>query len=202
MPIPVTESPYRPVPLEPRRKRWTRSDCSVFEATGLWDEQRLELIEGELIDKMGKNRPHTNALVLIQAWLIGVFGVALVNPETSIDVAPADNPTSEPEPDLIVLRRPTWEYTSSNPKPEDIQLLVEVSDSTLGFDLTRKAALYARAGIPEYWVLDVAARRLIVHREPADGRYSTITADGEAEAVAPLAAPAFEFRVAEAFRRS
>jgi Uma2 family endonuclease len=66
--------------------------------------------------------------------------------------------------------------------------------------LTKKAALYARAGIVEYWALDVAARRLVVHREPTEGRYTSVAAYGEQKTAAPLAAPGSEFRVADAFR--
>jgi hypothetical protein len=77
---------------------------------GPWDQQRLEFVHGELISKLGKKRPHVNALVAVQA-----------------------------------------------PRPGDLRLAVEISDTTLGFDLTTKAELYARAGIVEYWVVDVAA---------------------------------------------
>jgi len=77
--------------------------------------------------------------------------------------------------------------------------VVEVSDSSLGFDLTTKAALYARAGIVEYWVLDVAGRRLIVHRDPRAGRYISVAAYGEEESVAPLAALESLLRVGDLF---
>ena len=77
--------------------------------------------------------------------------------------------------------------------------MVEISDSTLGFDLTVRAELYARAGIIEYWVVDFAARRLIVHRDPRAGLYRLVTAYAEQETVGPLVAPHSEFRVAEAF---
>jgi Uma2 family endonuclease len=163
-------------------------------------QQRLELVEGELISKMGKKRPHVNALIFMQEWLIGIFGAKFVNPEAPIDVAPEDNPTNEPEPDIIVLSRPSWEFKNSNPLPSDLRLVVEVSDTTLGFDLTKKAALYARAGIAEYWVLDVAARRLVVHREPAAGRYALVAVYSDQESIAPLAAPDANFAVADAFR--
>jgi Uma2 family endonuclease len=198
MPAVVTERPYRPVPTDPPRKRWTRLECADLEESGLWDRLRLELVEGELISKMGKNRPHTNALIVLQAWLIQVFGVQYVNPETPIDVAPEDNPTNEPQPDLIVLNRPSREI-QVNPRPEDLRLIVEISDSSIGFDLTRKAALYARAGIVEYWVLDVQERRLVVHRDPLAGLYRSITVYSEGESVTPLAAPGHEFPVGEAF---
>jgi Uma2 family endonuclease len=199
MPTAVTEAPYRPVSAEPTRKRWTRAECEALETTGLLDQQKLELVDGELISKMGKNRPHVNTLSFALEWFIEVFGKGFINPEAPIDVAPEDNPTNEPEPDIIVLKRPSWEF-KANPQPADLHLVVEVSETTLGFDLTKKAMLYARAGIVEYWVLDVEAHRLIVHREPAGGRYASVAVYGEQETVAPLAAPSAEFHVAEAFR--
>jgi Uma2 family endonuclease len=102
-----------------------------------------------------------------------LFGEQFIETEPSIDVAPEDNPTSEPDPDIIVLARPTWEF-ASNPTPSDIRLLVEVSDTTKRFDSKTKALLYARAGIGEYWVVDVKAKKLIVHRSPAAGTYQSI----------------------------
>jgi Uma2 family endonuclease len=200
MPTVITDRPYRPVPVDdPPRKLWTRAECVALEASGLWDQQRLELIQGELISKMGKKRFHVNALVAVQAWLVRTFGEQFVNPEAPIDVAPEDNPTNEPEPDLIVLTRPSSEFQDANPRPADLRLVVEISDSTLGFDLTTKAGLYARAGIVEYWVVDIAARRLVVHRDPRDGLYRSVTAYGENETATPLASPQSEFRVASAF---
>ena len=78
-------------------------------------------------------------------------------------------------------------------------MVIEISDSTLGFDLTTKAALYARAEIVEYWVIDIGARRLIVHRDPIQGLYSSVTVYNDYENVTALAAPQSEFRVANAF---
>lgn len=195
MPTAVLENPV----IESHRKRWTRSECAVLEESGAWDQQRLELIDGELIDKMGKNRPHAISLSLLNAWLIGVFGPPYVNSETTIDVSPEDNPTNEPQPDVIVFRRPSYKMRRSPPTPGDILLLVEISDTSLGFDLRVKAPLYARAGIPEYWVADIAGRRIIVHRDPREGAYATIEAYSEEESVCPLAAPGHAFPVREAF---
>ena len=170
-----------------------------MEQNGLFDQQRLELVDGELISKMGKNRPHVNALALMVKWLSRFFDLALVNQEASIDVAPQDNPTSEPQPDLIVLKRPTNQIAAGNPRPQELQLVIEVSDTSLHFDMTRKADLYARAGIVEYWVLDVAGRKLFVHREPQLGKYQSVTEYSEQESVAPLAAPQAQFLVSSAF---
>jgi len=185
--------------IDPPRKRWTRAECLALEASGLWDRERLELVHGELITKMGKKRPHVNALVAVQAWLVRTFGEQFVNPEAPIDVAPEDNPTNEPEPDLVVLAKPSREFQAANPRPADLRLVIEISDSTLSFDLTTKAELYARAVIVEYWVVDVAARRLIVHRDPREGLYQLVTAYGEDESVTPLASPGPEFCVSDAF---
>jgi hypothetical protein len=101
------------------------------------------------------------------------------DPEGPIDVAPQDNPTSEPEPDIAVLAKTGPEYMGANPPASDVRLVIEVSDSTLAFDLGPKARLYARAGIPEYWVFDIGERRLIVHRSPQAGVYSMVTAYAE-----------------------
>jgi Uma2 family endonuclease len=188
-------------PPDPPRKRWSRAECSTLEELGMFSQQSLELIDGELINKMGKKRPHVDTLTLLVGWLSGVFGVRFVNSETPIDVAPQDNPTNEPQPDAIVLKHSYSGFRSMTPQPHDLELVVEVSDTSLVFDLTTKAALYARAGIAEYWVLDIQGRRLVVHREPKAGQYSAIVAYGEDEAVAPLAAPEKPFRVADVFPR-
>ena len=171
----------------------------MLESAGVLDQRHYELVEGELIDKMGKNRPHVNSLVLMLAWLQQVFGVACVNPEAPIDVAASDNAINEPEPDIIVLNRGLSNFLAGNPRPEDLRLVVEISDSTLHFDTTSKAALYARAGIVEYWVLDVTGRRLIVHRNPVGGKYEAVVVYSDNEMVSPLAAPEAEFRPAYAF---
>jgi Uma2 family endonuclease len=198
MPVAFSEAIAVPAEQSPRRKRWTRAECELISMMGLWDREHLELIDGELIDKMGKNRPHVKVALLLHEWLTGVFGFRQVQSEASIDVAPADNPTNEPQPDLVVLRESVLRF-DANPRPEDVLLAIEVADTTLDFDLAKKAALYARAGIPEYWVLDVNGRRLIVHREPADGKYGSVVVYHEQESVAPLASPPSEFRVAAAF---
>jgi Uma2 family endonuclease len=198
MPTALTERLAPPVSPDPPCKRWTRSECVTLEQSGLLDQQHVELIEGELISKIGKKRPHVNALTLMHAGLTQVFGARFVNSEAPIDVAPEDNPTNEPEPDLIVLKDDSSRFTS-NPRAEDLRLLVEIADSSLNFDLTVKAGLYARAGVSEYWVLDVAGRRLAVHRNPQSGAYRNIAVYAEREAVSPLAAPQASFRVAEAF---
>src|SRR5207253_331365 len=100
MPTVVTATPPPPVT---RRKLWTRSECEALQQAGYFDGQHLELIEGELINKMGKQLPHGTSMVLFRAWLLKIFDSMRVVQEHSIFVAAKDNETSEPEPDLIVL---------------------------------------------------------------------------------------------------
>jgi len=202
MPATITERPSPPAVPCPPRKRWTRTECERAEAAGVFDQQHLELIEGELIVKMPKNRPHAGAASLLMAWLTLTFGGRRVGVEAPLDVSPEDNPTNQPVPDLFVAKQEyatSARFWSSTPQPADLDLVIEIADTSLAFDLTTKAALYSRAAIAEYWVLDVLSHRLIVHRDPVDGRYESVLSYSEDEEVAPLAAPNAPFAVKTAF---
>ena len=198
MPIAFPETRGPAAPEMPPRKRWTRAECEAIEAAGVLAQQRYELIEGELISKMGKKRPHVNSLALVMHWLVEVFGFEFVNQEAPIDVAPEDTPTSEPEPDITILHTPSGE-SDRNPAPAEIALLVEVSDTTIHFDLGPKAALYARAGIQEYWVLDINARVIHQHREPSPEGYRTLRTVTGVSVLSPLANPEASLTPVEIF---
>jgi Uma2 family endonuclease len=195
MPV-VMETPGTYTP--PPHKLWTRAECEAMERAGLLELRRYELIAGELILKMGKNHAHMLSVLLLMTWLQSVYGALFVMPEPSINVHPEDNPTSDPEPDVVVLRRSARELTA-NPRPEDLWFVAEVSNTTFSFDMKVKSGLYARAGIAEYWVLDVEGRRLIVHRRPEDGVYRDVVGYGEAESAATLGAPEKSIRVGDLF---
>jgi hypothetical protein len=92
------------------------------------------LIDGELISKTGKNRPHVLALMRMMFLLTDVFGRDLVNPAAPFDVAPEDNPSNEPEPDLIVLKSASENFRTASPQPSDLALVVEIAGTTLRFD--------------------------------------------------------------------
>ncbi len=169
-------------------KTWTRDEIKVLESTGLFDGTHYELIDGELIDKMGKNRPHVKGTRNIVRTLEKVFGADHVEQEAPVDVAAGDRARNEPEPDVTVVRRPTAEIDTA-PLPSEVALVVEVADSTLWHDTNVKAALYARAGFPEYWVLDIKGRKLHVLRDPAEGVYRTHLEFDESGSVRPLAKP-------------
>ncbi|HEY6346984.1 MAG TPA: Uma2 family endonuclease [Bryobacteraceae bacterium] len=193
--------PVAPPSLESLpRKKWTR--CEIEELISLgWSAKRYELIDGELIDKkMGQNLPHLLARRWIEQWLVAIFGFLRVQSEGPILMSGSDNERNEPEPDLVVLRAPLHEL-GRKAQPDDVLLVIEIAASSLRMDVSTKADLYARAGIPDYWVLDVESRRMIVHREPKGGKYNSVVAYSEDEGVAPLVAPESEFRVRTAFGR-
>jgi hypothetical protein len=181
---------------EPLRVKWTREDCARFVDLGYLTQEGYELIEGDILRKMGQKRPHSIAVMRLIAWCISVFGADFVQTQASINVAPEDNPTSEPEPDVFVLNRSVAFFPEAFPGPDALVLAVEVSDTTLAFDLSTKAALYARAAIVEYWVLDVTGRALIVHRDPQNGRYQSVIRYVAEEIVACAAAPQYPVAVA------
>ena len=181
------------------RKLWTRTECEAYAALDPAQWEHLELIEGELINTMSKGSLHIVTLCLLRHWLTGVFGGLSIVQETSIDVRPEDNPTCEPEPDLIVTASEITAYARRKPTRSDIRLLVEVADSSLRLDLSTKARLYARAEIAEYWVADVHRHCLHVHRDPRGGEYRSILIYAAEESVSPVAAPHAAFRVADAF---
>jgi Uma2 family endonuclease len=154
-----------PLEEETHRVLWTREGVSLLVASGLLDGPKYELIEGEIVRKV-KNRPHIIAVKRVLALLALVFDNENLQFESPIDVSEEDNRTSSPEPDIAVLNAPVESFLVENPGPRDIILLIEIADSTRSRDLGQKSRLYARAGILEYWVLDLTRRNLHLHRLP------------------------------------
>jgi Uma2 family endonuclease len=132
----------------------------LIESGGFDEDAHVELIDGLLAEMSPKSPEHENAIAWLAVWLIdavdrGAFEVRVASPLTLEG--------SEPEPDLAVIPR-----DAPRPyHPATASLVIEVSASSLRRDLGVKAALYARAGVTEYWVLDLAHRRLVVHRNPS-----------------------------------
>lgn len=187
----VADSPANVVQIP--RKVWTREEAHALVDLGLPDADKLELIQGELISKV-KKRPHQMWRNRMQRWLNEVFGPLHVQSESPIDLRPADqNRINEPEPDLIVTAISDEEFPDRNAGPSDLKLVIEISDSTLDYDLKIKGPLYAHAGIAEYWVVDVNERRLIVHRQPEASGYMSIVSLDAHEEISPLTAPEAHF---------
>ena len=188
---PIT-CPYEPTP---HRIRWTRAQYDTFRDTGVLNG-RYELIDGEIISKMGVNPPHSGTLIAVRLWLSFVFGGSFVRTETTVDVGEADPEHNEPQPDVSVTVKPHTAYFDTHPAPTDVVLAVEVSDSTLRFDRSKKALLYSLAGIQEYWVIDIAGRRVYVHRHPTPSGYLEVIAYEADEKVATLTRPEETIQVA------
>lgn len=149
---------------------------------GLLAGQRFELIGGDLIDKMGQTPPHAFSIAAMQDWLSRLFE-GRVRVQMPIEVAPADSTTTWPEPDLAIAVAGSHQFfRSRHPRGDELVLLIEVADSTARHDLTTKRDIYARAGVPEYWVLDLASRKLILHRKLSQGQYTEILSLDETEA--------------------
>jgi len=172
----------------PSPKVWTREEWHALEETGVLGDQRLELFEGELLDKMGQNRPHANAVAELMALMIEAFGLRHVRCQLPLEPSPSDSVHTLPVPDVAVVRQPNKSYPG-HPGPTEVLLLFEVSDSTLEHDTGRKARMYARAGVPDYVVADVRFHRLFVFRQPEDGEYRWSAILGTEDEFRPLAAP-------------
>lgn len=131
-------------------------------------ESRLELIEGEILHMapIGVNHAgHTRRLNSLFTFLTA--GKAIVSIQSPVQLGDL----SEPEPDFALLRPVSDFYSTRHPKAEDVLLLIEVSDTTLGFDRNQKKYLYASYDIPEYWIVNLVDNCLEVFRQPQDGDY-------------------------------
>ena len=174
------------------KKLWTREQAARL--TELFPLEHYELIEGELINKMGQKPPHSYVIMLLVDALASAFGMLRLRIQMSIDLSGLDGISSEPEPDVVLLKRgDPAEFSKRHPGPEDIALLIEVSDTTLELDRNSKCRLYARNGISEYWIIDIRDRLTFVHRRPEGEEYLAVTICKAEEEISPLGEPGFVF---------
>ncbi len=150
--------------------RWTRDDCEALEAAGFLN-YRYELMNGVIIRKMGQFLPYVGTVGQAGDWLKGHFGNRNVVAEASITVAPGETVIVRPEPDVTLLNKSHLTIPAKEPRPEDILMVIEVSDTTLDYDLRTKSGVYARAGIAQYLVIDIVGRVVYDHRLTASGTY-------------------------------
>lgn len=162
----------------PHRKIWTREEFARL--SDLFPGQRYELIEGDLIDKMGQKPPHAYLITLLNAIFSQRFP-GLVRVQLPIALPEPEGLTSEPEPDLVVLHqnKSGTEFLRRHPGPQDIALLIEVADSSFQFDRETKGRLYARSGVEQYWIVDVSQRRVLVLQGPGDEYKSATIFEGD-----------------------
>ena len=148
--------------------------------------QRVELIEGEIVDIAPIGRRHMACVDrLNQDFILGLGHWAIVRVRGPLRL----HDYSEPEPDLVILRpRPDF-YAEGHPGPEDTLLVIEVADTTERYDRQVKVPLYARAGIPEVWLVDLVARIVTAYRQPHAGAYADVVVATGADELSALALP-------------
>ncbi len=177
----------------PERRLWTRQEYERFVRLGAFGpDDKLELIEGEIVNKMASmDTPHATTILLTTEQLRIVFPVSF---QIRVQLPLAVSDHSEPEPDVAVVVGALRDYEDNH--PTTALLVVEVADTSLAYDRSAKAALYARAGVGDYWLLNLNDRCLEAHRQPqampgcAFGYgYAQITNYDETQTITPLAAP-------------
>jgi Uma2 family endonuclease len=164
------------------------------EAGVLSEDDRVELLDGEIIQMSPIGSPHAGCVDRLNALFTRrLAGRAIVRVQNPIIL----DRRSEPQPDLTLLTpRPDF-YSAAHPRPRDVLLAVEVMDSSRGYDRTLKLPLYARAELREVWLVDLKAQALEVYRRPALRGYRQEHRLARGRALAPLAFPRLRFRVSE-----
>lgn len=183
-----------------QRHRLSVEDIVRMDAAGVFaPEARVELVEGEIIDMSPIGSAHAGKTMWITELFARVVGdKANVWVQCPVVLAPQ----TLLQPDLALLRRRHDFYQQSHPKPEDVYLIVEVADTSLRYDRTVKLPLYARAGIPEVWIVDLATRILEVHQRPAGKSYADVRTLREPEVLTPAALPDVAVDLGGVFGRS
>jgi Uma2 family endonuclease len=154
---------------------------------------RIELIDGEIIEMAPVGSPHIGAVFALNRLLTQPAPPGVI---VSIQSPIRMGDRSEPEPDLALLRaRPDGYRTPPPPSAADVLLIIEVSDTSLRYDREVKLPLYARHGVPEVWIVDLAARAVEVHRGPDEETYAKATTHGGSETLRPLLLPGVDIPV-------
>jgi Uma2 family endonuclease len=195
------EGPGRPRPVTRRRSgryRWTAGQYYRLGDLGFFQDRHVELIEGEIYE-MTIDPPHAVAVELLGDVLRRTFGVGYsIRTQQPLDFGRR----TQPEPDAAIVAGSPRDYAQAHPKTA--RLIIEVSDSTLRKDRVLKAHIYARAGIADYWIVNLVDRQLEIRRNPGPdpsrrGRFTyadatIVPATGHAS---PLAAPQARIAVAD-----
>jgi Uma2 family endonuclease len=184
----------------PRTRRWTRFEYDRLIDKGMFQPgERLELLAGNLVVREPQGDPHTLAVELVNEALRTAFG-----PEwrVRVQLPIALDEESEPEPDVSVA--PGRVRDSTEAKPSRLALVVEIADSSLALDREHKSSLYARARVPDYWIVNLVDRVLEIYRDPRPDAsasygwaYRSVQSLHAGEHVAPLAAPTARVPIAD-----
>lgn len=181
-----------PIPTIARRLFTVHEYYQMAEAGILDPNERVELIEGEIFRMSPVGGPHIKRINVITKLLISRLGDRVeVSPQNPLRL----DDRSEPVPDITVLRERGDD--DDVPRVSDVLVVIEVAVSSLRRDLGWKLALYARAGIPEVWVLDINGWRLLRHRDPADGAYGRVDELRSGDSISVPTIPEISLAVAD-----
>jgi hypothetical protein len=173
----VTKPPRSAAPLPPAVptlpvRRYTLDEYHHLIETGFFrEDDRIELLNGWIVAKMGINPPHASALTRLSRRLRTLLGETwVVREQSSLTIASS---ASEPEPDIVVAPGPEDNYDELHPTPSDTVLLVEVADASLAEDQGEKLRTYAASKVCLYWIVNLKDRRIEVYSEPRGGKNPT-----------------------------
>lgn len=158
----ATLTPFLPTAIRlAQPKRWTVAEFHTICGEPAFENKKLILVEGEILEMPNPNPPHDTSLLLTQAILQIVFGTGFC---VRGQMALVLGLSTDPMPDLAVVKGSARDYSAAQPRTA--VLVVEIADSSLAYDTRDKANLYAAGGIAEYWVVDLVNRQLHVFRDP------------------------------------
>jgi Uma2 family endonuclease len=162
----------------------------------LSEDDRVELIDGEVFEMSPIGEPHAACVDTLNELVRDRLGHSvIVRVQGPIQL----DDFSEPQPDISILKRRDDFYRHAHPRPEDVLLVIEVSDSTLEFDRKVKVLLYARAGIPETWVVNLKEERIEVYADLAGGAYQTVNSCARGEESQSRSLASLRISVSEVF---
>ena len=184
---------------EPRRFRWSKKEYHQMAELGMFEGKRTEFLDGDIIEMPTMKSPHATALELTYNAVREVFTKDFaVRSQSPIDF----DENFETVPDVFVISGNARDFRDKLPQTAD--LVIEISDTTLSYDRNRKASLYAKFGIKDYWVLNLKNRTLEVYRQPIEdenafygfnfAEKTTYTETGDAS---PLVKPDAKIKVAD-----
>jgi Uma2 family endonuclease len=173
------------------RRRFTVDEYHRLAECGvLGEDDRVELIGGEIVRMAAMGARHAACVTGLTELLVPrLAGVAVVRVQLPVAIPEHD----EPEPDIALARPRPDRYAAAHPQPRDILLVIEVADTSLSYDREVKLPVYARAGVPESWLFDLAGRGIERHTEPVPEGYRRVARAGRGERLASTVLPDLRF---------
>ena len=183
--------------LDVARRRFTSTEYArMAEAGVLGEDDRLELIEGEIFELAPIGFGHAACVRRLTSLFSRLLGEDVqVSVQNPIDL----DEHTQPQPDVVLLRPRDDFYSSSHPTAADILLLIEVAETSGEYDRQIKMPVYAQHGIHEVWLVDLRQRRVIVHRDPSAGTYRTAHIFQSSDALTSSTFPYLVFNLTDIF---